>query len=253
MEEYRDLLERFVQQNIKLLGNDLVGVYLHGSAAMGCMNAEKSDLDLLVVVKNNISDETKGKYMDMVVELNKEAPAKGLELSIVKETVCNPFVYPTPFELHFSIAHLEWYKSNPDDYIDKMMGTDKDLAAHITILRHRGKTLYGNEIKDVFSTVSRKDYLDSIWYDIENAGVDIIDNPVYIILNLCRVLAYTKDGLILSKKEGGGWGLSNIPEKYRNLISTALEEYQSSIAMSLDEQLAVEFVDYMLAQIRKRE
>jgi streptomycin 3"-adenylyltransferase len=128
MEEYRDLLERFVQQSIKLLGNDLVGVYLHGSAAMGCMNAEKSDLDLLVVVKNNISDETKGKYMDMVVELNKEAPAKGLELSIVKETVCNPFVYPTPFELHFSIAHLEWYKSNPDDYIDKMMGTDKDLA-----------------------------------------------------------------------------------------------------------------------------
>jgi streptomycin 3"-adenylyltransferase len=62
-----------------------------------------------------------------------------------------------------------------------------------------------------------------------------------------------KGRLILSKKEGGGWGLSNIPEKYRNLISTALEEYQSSIAMSLDEQLAVEFVDYMLAQIRKRE
>ena len=34
--------------------------------------------------------------MDMVVEINKLAPVKGIELSVVKEDVCNPFVYPTP-------------------------------------------------------------------------------------------------------------------------------------------------------------
>ncbi|WP_310603221.1 hypothetical protein [Anaerosporobacter sp.] len=55
---------------------------------------------------------SKSRYMDMVVELNKNAPAKGIELSIVKESVCNPFVYPTPFELHFSIVHLNWYQTN---------------------------------------------------------------------------------------------------------------------------------------------
>jgi streptomycin 3"-adenylyltransferase len=94
MEAYHDLLERFVQQNIKLLGGDLVGIYLHGSVVMGCLNAEKSDIDLLIAVKNEPSNETKRKYMGMVVELNKEAPAKGIELSIVREAVCNPFVIP---------------------------------------------------------------------------------------------------------------------------------------------------------------
>jgi streptomycin 3"-adenylyltransferase len=251
MEEYRDLFEHFVQQNIEILGDDLVGVYLHGSAVMGCLNSEKSDLDLLVVVKNDIPDETKRRYMDMVTELNKEAPAKGLELSIVKEAVCNPFVYPTPFELHFSIAHLEWYQSNPNDYVEKMKGTDKDLAAHITIIRHRGKTLCGKEIKDVFSDVSKEYYFDSIWYDIENAGKDIISNPMYIILNLCRVLAYAEDGLILSKKEGGLWGISNTPGKFRDLISAALEEYQNGTMMPLNETIAKEYAEYMLAQIRK--
>jgi len=250
MEEYNELLERFVQENIMLLGSNLVGIYLHGSAAMGCLNAKKSDIDLIIVVKDDISKETKRKYIDMVVELNKEAPAKGIELSVVKEDVCNPFVYPTPFELHFSNAHLEWYQSNPDEYVDKMKGTDKDLAAHFTIIYHRGKTLYGKEIMEVFSIVNKEDYFDSIWHDVKGARTEIIDNPMYIILNLCRVLAYVKENLILSKKEGGMWGLINVPDKFRNLISAAMEEYQNGVMMSLDKVLAEEFADYMLEQIR---
>lgn len=241
MEQYHDLIERFVKLNKLILGDNLVGIYLHGSAAMGCLNAKLSDIDLIIIVKNDLLPETKRKYMDMVVELNKEAPAKGIELSVVKEAVCNPFVYPTPFELHFSIAHLKWYQSNPDDYIEKMKGTDKDLAAHFTVIRHRGKKLYGKEIRDVFAAVSKEDYFDSIWCDIENAGTDILQNPMYIILNLCRVLAFVKDNLILSKEEGGKWGLLNTPEKYRNLISTALEEYQNGAAMPLNETLAKEY------------
>lgn len=51
---------------------------------------------------------------------------------------CNPFVYPTPFGLHFSAAHLKWFQENPDDYVKKMNGTDKDLAAHFTIINHCG-------------------------------------------------------------------------------------------------------------------
>ena len=57
--------------------------------------------------------------MDMVVEINKLAPVKGIELSVVKEDVCNPFVYPTPYELHFSVAHLDWYKGIPRNTLKK--------------------------------------------------------------------------------------------------------------------------------------
>jgi len=244
-----DLLERFVQQNIAILGDNLVGIYLHGSAAMGCFNAGKSDIDLIVVVKSELSKEIKREYMDMVMKLNKEAPAKGIEISIVKEAVCNPFVYPTPFELHFSIAHLEWYKANPDEYVEKMKGTDKDLAAHFTVIRHRGKTIYGKEIKNVFSTISKEDYFDSIWNDIKGSRTEIIDNPTYFILNLCRVLAYVEDNLVLSKEEGGHWGIANVPEKYMDLISNAAKEYRNDVKMPLDEELAEEFAGYMLDRI----
>lgn len=252
MKEYRNLLDRFVQQNRAILGDNLIGIYLHGSAAMGCFHCKKSDIDLLIVIKQEISKERKQQYMDMVIDLNKQAPAKGLELSVVKIEVCHPFVYPTPFELHFSNSHLNWYISNPKDYIAKMKGTDKDLAAHVTILYHRGKTLYGKEIKEVFSEPSKADYFDSIWFDIKNAEEEIIENPMYMTLNLCRVLTYKKENFILSKQEGGEWGLVNIPKQYSDLISDAITEYQTGGSMQFDESLAKEYATYMLEQIASK-
>ena len=250
MDALKDLLQSFVTQSQKILGDNLIGIYLHGSAVMGCYNKKKSDIDLLVVVEEAIPDNIKHCFLDMVVELNNYAPPKGIELSIVKREVCNPFVYPTPFELHFSVAHLEWYKTNPFDYIAKMKGTDKDLAAHFTILSHRGKCLYGKDIQDVFGAVRKEDYFDSIWSDIEEAETEIMDNPTYMILNLCRVLAYKKEGLILSKQEGGKWGICNVPKKYQTIIVQALDEYVSDKSTEWDEKSAHEFAAYMITQIR---
>ena len=250
MDALHDLLQSFVAESQKILGDLLVGIYLHGSAVMGCYNEKKSDIDLLVVVKEAIPKTIKHRFMDMVVELNTYAPPKGIELSIVKREVCKPFVYPTPFELHFSVAHLAWYQSNPLDYIDQMQGTDKDLAAHFTILYHRGKCLYGSDIKDVFGTVRKEDYFDSIWSDIEDAETKIMEHPTYTILNLCRVLAYKKEELILSKQEGGQWGIGHVPEKYQPLIAQALDEYGSNQSTKWDEKNAHEFAAYMVTQIR---
>jgi streptomycin 3"-adenylyltransferase len=250
MQAYKDLLVRFVDLNRSILGSNLVGVYLHGSFVMDCFNPGQSDLDLLIVIENVIPDDVKKRYMDMVVSLNEEAPAKGFELSIVEKSVCNPFVYPTPFELHFSIAHLDWYKNNPGDYIQKMKGTDKDLAAHITVINHRGKVLYGREIKDVFGKVSRQDYSDIIRSDIEGAHDDILNSTMYITLNLTRVLAYQKDNIVLSKKEGGEWGLANLPVKYHSLIISALKEFACGNPSQYNMELAVEYAECMLREIQ---
>lgn len=250
MEEYEELLELLIQGSKEILGGDLVGIYLHGSAVMGCFQPKKSDIDLIIVIKNEILDEQKRKFMDRVVEWNGQAPEKGLEISIVRESVCTPFVYPTPFELHFSVTHLDWYRQDADDYIKKMKGTDKDLAAHFTILYHRGRTLCGKEIKDVFSEVDREYYLDSILSDIEDAAEEIAEQPVYVTLNLCRVLAYKEARLILSKKEGGEWGLSHIPERYAGLIEAAMNAYRAGDAMQLDGALAKAYAEYMLERIK---
>ena len=93
--------------------------------------------------------------------------------------------------------------------------------------------------------------MDSIWSDIENAKDEIAEQPMYIILNLCRVLAYKKENLILSKQEGGEWARNAIPVlEYKALITEAIEEYQTGTAMKVDSSTAAGFAEYMLEQIK---
>lgn len=40
------------------LSQSLVGIYLHGSLAMGCFTPQQSDIDLLVIVKEKLPKDT---------------------------------------------------------------------------------------------------------------------------------------------------------------------------------------------------
>jgi streptomycin 3"-adenylyltransferase len=88
-------------------------------------------------------------------------------------------------------------------------------------------------------------------YDIENAKEDIVVQPMYISLNLCRVLAFLKDNLYLSKEEGGKWGINHLPDKYKSLIYNALECYKTDKDMSIDLEEAIIYAEFMLNQIKK--
>ena len=243
------LIKGFVEKSKEILGENLVGVYLHGSAVMGCFNPQKSDIDLLIVVDRPLSDAIKLAYMETVVAYNAMGPAKGMELSVVLREVCKPFVYPTPYELHFSAGHLASYLVDPDAYLRRMQGVDRDLAAHFTILTKRGRCLFGAPIEAVFAEVPHRDYLDSILYDVEHAAEEITEAPMYLTLNLARVLAYREAGLVLSKKEGGDWALAHLPPEYHPLILDAMREYSESAEIVYDEVLARRYAEDVLGRI----
>ena len=247
----QEVLDAFVKRSREILKEQLCGIYLHGSAVMGCFSPVKSDIDLIVVVEHTVADETKRAFMNMTVALNAAAPPKGIEMSVVTRGMCRPFVYPTPYELHFSAGHLDWYRRDPDEYIREMKGTDKDLAAHFTVIRARGKCLWGLPIEEVFGEVPREDYLDALWYDVEGAGEEITQYPMYLILNLARVLAFCRDGIVVSKEEGGLWAIDHLPAAFHPLIRDALREYTKGESVVYDASRAKGYAEYMLEQITK--
>ena len=246
----RGLIDGFTAAARAALGGNLVGVYLHGSAAMGCYTPAVSDLDFIVVVDGPMTDEQRRAFMDGVVRLDARAPGKGIEMSVVTGEACRPFAWPTPFELHWSRMHADWYARDPGDYIRKMRGTDGDLAAHFTVIRERGVCLWGAAIGEVFAPVPGECYVDSIWEDVCDAEDGIAGNAVYLTLNLARVLAYLEDGKVLSKREGGAWALKRLPMVYRPLIRAALDAYGGAEGASLDGDLARRYAGDMLRRIR---
>ena len=246
---YQELIDKIVNMSKQIFREELTGIYLHGSMAMGCFHPNKSDIDLILVIENAITDEQKINFMNEIVKLNAMAPKKGIELSIVKKSYCKEFLYPTPYELHFSNMHLQWFIDNPTEYVAKMKGTDKDLAAHFMIINHCGITLYGEEISALFAEVPKADYIDSIWYDIKGAEEEILEDPIYIILNLCRAIAFLQDDLVTSKEQGGRWGIQNLEPQYQGLILEALKCYASDEEMVVRNKQAQGFAKYMLKKI----
>jgi len=221
----RNLLRSITDGFEKALEGNLAGVYLHGSAAMGCFNPAKSDIDLLIVVHEKLSTEKKKEIIRFILLLADQAPQKGLELSVVTNEALQDFHYPTPYELHFSNAWKTAYLLDSVDY-DKQR-YDPDLAVHFAVTRKRGIRLYGKPVQSLFPDIPEEYYLRSIMGDAKDIFEGITDNPVYGILNLCRVLAFLKEKAIYSKLEGGNWGIQHVTPAYRPLIQAALRAYQS--------------------------
>lgn len=244
-------LDRAVDLFKEEMDSNLVGVYLHGSLAMGCFNPNKSDIDLLIIAQEKLSTENSKRIAKKLLKLHESMPNKrGIEVSIILESYLKDFVYPTPFEFHYSDYHREKYQTD-ENYICGGF-EDRDLAAHIVVTYHRGIKLYGKALREVFHPIDKQFYIKSIFFDVESAPKDIIESPVYFTLNLCRVLFFLKEGVVSSKKEGGEWGISVLPSEYRQDIQRCLNEY-SGIAdnSELNIEKLTEFVDYMISEIKK--
>lgn len=231
------------------MGDSLAGIYVHGSLAMGCFHPKQSDVDLLVIAHDKLTVEACSRLARKVVQFRESWPfERGFELSVLSESCLNPFVYPTPFEFHYSDSHLEKYLA--DEHYLCGGFADPDLAAHLTIAYYRGIALYGKPLREAYPPIDRRFYILSILSDIENAAAGITDAPVYYTLNLCRVLYFLKEGAIASKKEGGEWGERVLPPEYRRTIRRCLDAY-AGIAddAEFDGAALIGFARYMLGEI----
>lgn len=239
------LVDIIVARISGLLGSNLVGIYLHGSAVMGRFNPAHSDLDLLVVVHEPLTRTTKELLGQECLRLTAQAPRKGLELSVVLRRYTLDFVFPTPFEFHYSPAWQQAYESGTA--LLTMPETDPDLAAHFTVTQQRGVCLYGAPVSSVFHEVPKEFYTQSLMSDAEGILNDMTSDPIYSVLNLCRILAYQREGAILSKHEGGLWGVRELEPRLHGLIQTALQQYESVAAVKVnwDEQEINAFGQHM--------
>ena len=240
-------MDNITNKFLGILDDNLVGIYLHGSVAFGCYNTHISDIDFITVTKTEPTFAQKREIISFILDIN-DICEKGIEMSFVLEKDCANFVYPTPYQLHFSNYHKPFYINDIDIHLKKLQGTDKDLAAHFTVINNVGITWSGKDKEQVFSPVPKEYYLDSIKFDIESAKEDIFDNPMYIILNLCRVYAYMQKNLVLSKKDGGSWGIENIPV-FKDTILKAYNKYVYNINIAFSHDELSEFADYMIDKI----
>lgn len=225
----RRQVEALVRCLCERLPDDLAAIYLHGSLALGGFNPARSDLDLLVVTHAALTAPQKTTLLgDLLTASGSPHP---IEISFVARPSLRVWRYPPEFELHFGESWRARFApglaaGHPRVWA-ALPRTDPDLAAHFTVTAARGATLWGAPAREVLPAVPRGDYLASVAADLEAAFARIHAAPVYAILNACRTLAYLREGVILSKLEGGRWARRHTAPRWRGLITAALTAHRA--------------------------
>jgi predicted nucleotidyltransferase len=229
-EEIKKYILGFVELLKSNLGESLTGVYLHGSLAMGSYFPPKSDIDILAVTDKALRLFNAENLNILIANYSDKRPTTGdIEFSLITADVAKSIPSKIPYILHYSSMWHDRIINRKVVYTENQI--DTDLSAHLTVVQNRGICLYGLSIDDVFGKVNWDDFKFAVLDDLNwiLADENICESPYYCILNICRALQMLidNDKRSLSKKEGGEWGLTNLPSEYRPLIKQALDIYRS--------------------------
>lgn len=230
-----DQLDALVKGLRDVLGDALVGVYAHGSLALGCFNPRASDLDVLVVTRRATTPEERGALGGLFRRISgPKAPGdrRPLELSVLASEQLDRWRHPPPYDLHYSERHRDG--DLPAD------GEDADLAAHVTVARGVGVALVGPPAREVFPEVPTADLHAALLADFDWCMEIAYKHPGYAVLSMARVWAALATGGLHSKATGAEWALPKLPRKLRPPLERALASYLSGggVIELTDDELA---------------
>lgn len=260
---FRDLPNEILNQinkvvNIwkKHLGDELIGVYLHGSIALDAFNPDSGDIDILVVVKDSIDIPVKLEIARDIIEIDKK-PCP-LEMSAVKLSDARNWKTPGNCVFHYSDFWTEKYVerfSNPDAdvYVVDHEFPDADVTSYIKLLKQCGIVLYGREIQKVFADISDEDFWVAISADIDDYDFHDYDARYFSsnVLILGRILSFKKERRILSKYDGGIWMIDHVPEDLKYLLKLAMKIWFEGEEHLLPEEDLSRLRDYLVNEIKE--
>ena len=218
--EVNNIVDHLLADAKGLLGEQFVGLYLHGSLITGDFDLRSSDIDFLCVTADKLSEETIPALKKMYFAL-KEVDSKWwfqLEGSFTPQADMHRYnpengPYPTVHEGKFYFAGHE---------------------SHWVIQRHlllkNAVIVEGAEPKTFIAPVSVADlhgalrsFLDEWWIPmLENhVKLDAQDYQAYAILTMCRMLYTFENNEIASKPLSAHWVQEKFGE-WRDLIDWAL-------------------------------
>ena len=254
-ESVRNQMQNVLYALQAAIRDDLIGVYLHGSLALGCFNPEQSDVDLLAVTQTRMSTETKRFVAELLLR-SSTSPAP-IEISFLLKKYLDVWQYPTLFDFHYSEDWRDRYikelSSGKWRDWNKTVQEDPDLAAHITVVLKRGICLYGRPVDETFCSVPEEDYIASIVEDFRWGRKRIAQHPRNFILNACRVCMYLSEDQVCSKDEAATWALLALNEDFKGLVEQALEVYRGDREEEhFDVMLLDKFAGYVAKEIGDR-
>ena len=220
-------------------GERLLAGYLHGSAVLGGWTEERSDVDVLVIVADDIDVTKIDAAKEILIAAREDCPGRGLEISLVTAAEAAVPGPPFGFVLHGGDQRLVDGADVP--------GGDDDLLMHYAVCLAAGYALLGPPPRALIGPVGRPALLSYLAAELDWGLTNAPE--CYAVLNACRALEFTLTGQIMSKVDGGISALRRGLEP-TDLVARALDQQRGLAAPQSCGPEAVAFAGEIQTLIR---
>ena len=208
----------------EVLEDQLVGVYLYGSAVTGGLRV-KSDVDILVLTNCGLSVANRSELSTRLMQISgrpgESTGIRPLEVTVVNQNDVVPWHFPPRFEFMYG----EWLREQFEKGDIPGATVDPDLALLLAQAERNSITLFGAGVEEALEPIP--------WIDIQRAMRDSLPGLIAsvqgdernVILTLARMW-YTASTSEFSSKDGAAdWAIPQLPEEHGALLDQARKAY----------------------------
>ena len=207
-----------------LLGEALIGAYLHGSAVLGGLRPT-SDIDVLAVISRPTTEPERHALVDRLLDISgrraRRGPGRPIELTILVQSDVRPWRHPPRVEFLYG----EWRR---DDYEGGFVPGPEpmaDLGPEIALTLAGNRSLAGPPPADVLDPIPDADLRRAITAGVPSLIDDLDSDTRNVLLTLARVWATLETKEISSKDQAAAWALHRVPDALAGPLILACEMY----------------------------
>jgi len=234
-----------------VLGDYFIGMYVHGSAASGELDPQRSDIDFLVVTTDELPEE----MLPVLEAMHTRITASGLKWAAKLEGSYIPQQALRRYDANR--AH------HPALRVDGSFGVDEhgsDWVIQRHVIREKGIVVAGPAPQTLIDPVRpnelRRATLGTLreWWEPQlhdHSRLRRSEYQAYAVLTMCRALYTLQHGTVVSKAVAARSAQEALGERWAALIERALAWPQGSQSDEMDETL--DFIRYTLERSREFE
>lgn len=215
----------------KILGADLLGVYLYGSFLVGGLQ-KYSDIDLFVITNRATTSEEKIELITHLLQISgiyMKITKPPIEMTLVEKVAVNPWQHPPQFDFQYG----DWLRpslemGNFEPWSSREM---PDLALIITQVLLKSRTLLGSKPEQLLPPVPYSDFIKAMIHDLERLSADLEHDTRNVLLTYARIWSTLETNEIRSKPDAADWVLQRLPKMYQPVMSRA-----KSICIGLEDE-----------------
>jgi streptomycin 3"-adenylyltransferase len=216
-----DQLEQTVGLVRDVLGPELLGTYLHGSAVLGGL-VPASDLDILAVTRRSLDERKRRALLAGLLEISGLTHTiRPVELTVVVQSEVRPWRTPPIGDFLYG----EWLRDELETGRPPRPGPMPDLALVLTVVLAGDHPLTGPSPAELLDPVPHTDLVRASVEGIPGLLADLDDDTRNVLLTLARIWTTLATGEIKTKDAAADWAMAHLPPKHRPVLEHARHLY----------------------------